>query len=106
MQLLRIAATGFIFCHSAKDFFALKVQESKVNLVLAGFTKQHMGMPGIETVELSHLPNFKHKTLTFGTGGTQEDRGIAGCWVPRLFSAVANALGPEGKENNEKKVAF
>lgn len=39
MQLLRIAATGFIFCHSAKDFFALKVQESKVNLVLAGFTK-------------------------------------------------------------------
>lgn len=65
-------------------------------------------MPGIETVELSHphLPRFKCKKLTFGTGGTQEDSGIAGCWVPRLFSAVVNALGPEGKEDNENKVAF
>lgn len=65
-------------------------------------------MPGIETVELSHphLSHFKCKKLTFGTGGTQEDSGIAGYWVPRLFLAVVNAPGPEGKENNEKKVAF
>lgn len=67
-----------------------------------------MGMTGIETVELSHphLSNLKHKRLTSGTGGTWEAKGIAGCLVPRLFSAVANALGSEGKENNDKKLTF